>query len=158
MKKLTFIWAFTASLLFSNAGYANSDQHHSEPVIDNAWIREAPPVVKVLAGFMSISNPADKTVVLTGAESPLFEKIELHRSILENGMARMERQKQVEIPAGGKLEFSPGGLHLMLVNPKQPLKAGDTVEIIVKFERGRSSPVVFTVRSMDNAEHHHHHH
>ncbi len=157
MKKLPFIWAFTASLLFSNAGHANSDQHHSEPIIDNAWIREAPPVVKVLAGFMSISNPADKTVVLTSAESPLFEKIELHRSILENGMARMERQKQVEIPAGGKLELSPGGLHLMLVNPKQPLKAGDTVEIIVKFEQRKSSPVVFTVRSADNVEHHHHH-
>ncbi len=157
MKKLSIFWMIMMSLLLlSSVGYAESDLHNNEPSIENAWIREAPPVVKILAGFMSISNPTDKTVVLLGAESPLFEKVELHRSIMENGMAKMEQHKQLEIPAHGRVDFSPGGFHLMLVNPRQPLKAGDTATVTIKFEGGKSFPVVFTVRSMENMKHHHH--
>jgi len=155
MKKLLLIWMGIMGLfLLVNAAYANCGQHGGRLSVENAWIREAPSVVKVMAGFMNISNPTNKTAVLLGAESSLFEKVELHRSIVENGVAKMKLQKKIEIPAGSEIDFSPGGLHLMLINPRQSLKVDDTVTINLKFEGGDDSPVVFTVRSVDAVVHH----
>ena len=158
MKKMVGKLIAIAALLFAGTLYADCGLHQHAPAIKDAWIREAPPVAKVMAGFMKIDNSTAKPMVLQGAESSLFEKVEIHRTVMEGGMARMERQAGVTVPAHGQLEFSPGGLHLMLVNPKQRLKAGDTVSITLEFEGGKSSPVVFTIRPLDNTEQHHHHH
>lgn len=156
MKKQSVILVFMMSMLFAGSGYASCGMHKYTFPVKDAWINEAPPVAKVLAGFMKINNPTDKIQLLLGAESPAFEKVEMHRTVMEGDMAKMVRQESIEIPAQGQVEFAPGNLHLMLINPKQPIKAGDTVMITIKFENGKNSPVEFIVRSIDTARHSHH--
>jgi copper(I)-binding protein len=48
----------------------------------------------------------------------------------------MQRLDSVEVPAGGKVEFAPGGLHLMLIGPKAPLAEGAAVPITLSFRSG----------------------
>ncbi len=156
MKKTAVILVVVMALLITGAGYANCGHHQKDYSIEDAWIPEAPPVVKVLAGFMKIGNPTDQTQVLLGAESLAFEKIEMHRTVMEEGMAKMIQQKEIEIPAEGEVEFAPGGLHLMLINPNKPLKAREKITITLRFEGGKSIPVSFAVRPMEGMEHHHH--
>ncbi len=155
MKKCAGFLIALMLLLVASMSHANGDLHRAGCSVDNAWIREAPPVARTLAGFMTIRNPADTGQLLLGAESGVFEKIEMHRTVMEDGLAKMVRQETVEVPANGRVEFAPGGLHLMLINPGQRLKAGDTVRVTLKFKGGKRIPAEFTVRPADTPKHHH---
>ncbi len=113
---------------------------------DNAWIREAPPKATALAGYMTLMNKGDKPRMLVGASSPAFGKVMLHRTVMEEGMAKMVHQHMIEIPAHGSVTFEPNGYHLMLMKPKQQLKAGDKVEITLEFKNGETLVVTHVVR------------
>lgn len=129
-----------------------------ELMIHDPWVREAPPNAKVLAGYMSIMNHAKQSATLVGASSPQFEKVELHRTMTEKGMAKMVAQDSIEIPGGKTVNFEPGGLHIMLINPVKPLKVGDKVELTLKFREGGTMKVSAIVKKGNgHAEEHHHH-
>jgi len=69
--------------------------------ITNQWVREAPPMASMLAGYLHIRNNTDGDMVIVGVSSPAFRKIEIHRTELTEGVARMVRQKRIEVPAKG---------------------------------------------------------
>lgn len=159
MKRSPGILVLLSVLLFAGGLFADSDLHRHEPAVEGAWIREAPPVAKVMAGYLTIHNPAEEAVVLEGAESPLFDRIEIHRTGMKGGMASMERQQGVTIPARGQVKFAPGGLHLMLMGPKKPLVAGSTATITLRFKGGHALPAQFIVRAAaEGAAQHGDHH
>jgi copper(I)-binding protein len=49
------------------------------------------------------------------------------------------------LPAGGGVRFEPGGLHLMLMQPKSALKVGDSVHFLLRFADGSALDVVAPV-------------
>lgn len=122
---------------------------------DNAWIREAPPGAAAMAGYMNLMNPGDKAVILVGASSPAFAKVMLHRTVMDEGVAKMVHQNQIEIPAKGTVTFEPNGYHLMLMKPKQQLKVGDKVEVTLEFKDGTTQVVTHEVRAGMGMEHGH---
>jgi copper(I)-binding protein len=130
--------------------------------IEEPWVREAPPGAMALAGYMEIKNTGSEARALIGAESTAFERVELHLSVHEDGVARMIAQEAMPIPAGGELELEPGGYHLMLMRPRQTLSAGDSVPMRLRFDDGSTlelqMPVVKAQGGMDHNHHHHHHH
>jgi copper(I)-binding protein len=50
-------------------------------------------------------------------------------------MMMMRPVPKLGVPAGGKLEMKPGGYHLMLLNLKRQLKAGQVVNLTLVFEK-----------------------
>lgn len=40
--------------------------------------------------------------------------------------------ERVEVPAGSKVTFAPGGYHLMLMQPSGKVTAGDWIKIILE--------------------------
>jgi copper(I)-binding protein len=130
--------------------------------INDPWVREAPPNAQVLAAYMTIANNSAKTVSLMEVQSPAFDHVEMHRSMVKDGMMHMMKQDSIEIPAGGKVMLQPGGYHLMLMKPKHALKAGDKVSFTLKFNDGSRSdvnaPVKKATGGMDmNMDHSHSH-
>jgi hypothetical protein len=115
-------------------------------VIHDAWIREAPPNVTALAGYMILENPSDRSRALTSVSATAFGGVMIHRSEQKDGMAHMTHQKQVTIPANGKVVFAPGGYHLMLMEPKRSLRDGDQTTINFVFEDESKLSVNFKVR------------
>lgn len=97
----------------------------------DGWIRPAPPVAKVRAGYVVIENSGDTEVVLTKASSPDFGAIEIHTMYDDAGTMRMRRVPELRVPAKGKVELKPGGLHLMMFRPQRDLAAGDQVEVSI---------------------------
>ncbi|MBA4742590.1 MAG: copper chaperone PCu(A)C [Azoarcus sp.] len=97
------------------------------------------------AGYFNLTNTGDLPVVLDGAQSPGFAQVMIHRSAIENGVARMRHVAQLELPAGSTLSFAPGGYHLMLMQRQGPLAPGDQVEVILQFADGQRLPVSFAV-------------
>ncbi len=148
--RLTVLLAFIALLASMSLALASSGL-----AVSDAWIRHVPPVMKVQAGYATVSNKGSAPQAIIGAESPDFTKIELHTSRVENGVAIMEAVKRIEIPQGGKVAFAPGGLHLMLHKPKEALNVGASVPISLILETGEK--VAFTAQIKKDAMRGSHH-
>jgi periplasmic copper chaperone A len=103
---------------------------------EDAWVRAAPPAATVMAGYLTLQNRTRDAVALVGVSSPQFERVELHRSAVVDGVARMEAVESIVVPAGGEAALAPGGLHMMLIGPQQPLPEGSTVEVTLAFDNG----------------------
>ena len=139
MKKLIL-----SSLFVVASGVAFAAEHL---VANDAWIREAPPGAKAPAGYMTLHNHGDRERVLVGASSPAFESVMLHRTVVEGEMSKMVHQHMIAIPAGGMVSFEPNSYHLMMMKPKQPLKAGDKVSVTLSFKSGDTQEVTHQVRT-----------
>jgi copper(I)-binding protein len=144
-----------SALLISSANCLAANEHL---MVHEAWVREAPPNAKMLAGYFTIMNFSGKDKELVGATSDQFEKAEIHKTVQEGGMAKMIAQKSVIVPKQGTVSFKPGGLHLMLMNPRKPLKAGDKVNITLKFDKGADLKVTALVKKATGGEEHMHEH
>ena len=105
--------------------------------VSNAWIREGPPVVSTLAGYAQVENLTDREIALVRATSPDFATVEFHRSEVVDGLARMLEEPVIVIAAGASVSFEPGGLHMMLMNPRRTFKAGDRVIVELRLSSGR---------------------
>ena len=103
---------------------------------DDAWVREPPPNAGALAGYVTITNNTEQDRILSAAKSEQFNAVEIHRTIVENGVAKMRRQKDLPIPAGGSLVLEPGSYHLMLMTPKSAFKANDQVTVTLDLQAG----------------------
>jgi len=119
---------------------------NSAIVIRDSWIREAPPNASTLAGYMILENQSDKSQSLTSVSATAFDRVMIHRSEQNNGMAHMTHQKQVIIPANGKVVFAPGGYHLMLMHPRRPLQADDQATVNFVFADKSKQSAIFRVR------------
>lgn len=69
------------------------------------------------AGYLLLENRSDAPVDITRIESPEFGRVEMHETIIEDGVARMRRLTALRIPANGSLRLERGGKHLMLMQP-----------------------------------------
>lgn len=126
------------------------------PTIHDAWVREAPPGAQVLAGYAQIENATDQANAIIAVSSTAFEKAEIHRSEVKGGIARMAEIKRLDLPAQKIVKLEPGSTHLMLINPKSPLRAGDHVTLIFTLSSGNTLNVDAEVRNaMQPSEHHH---
>lgn len=118
----------------------------SEVTVNNAWVREAPPVSKVQAAYMEIHNNGNDSIALVSASSPAFSHIEFHRTEMSDGIMRMLQEKVLSIPAGGKILLQPDGTHMMLFNPVQPLKEGEQVPFTLTFSNQEKMTLLLMVK------------
>ncbi len=102
--------------------------------VANAWVLEPPPGTSA-AVFMTIENTGVVGRRIVAAESPACERVEIHRTLVEGGIARMQRLDTLDLPPGDSIELAPRGLHLMLVRPTA-LRVGDTISITLRLQRG----------------------
>lgn len=114
-------------LLSANISAAEKLEAH------DAWVREAPPNATVMAAYLTLHNHSTKTYTIVSAASPDFKHVEMHRTEQHDGMAKMVPISRVILSPKGSVSFQPGGMHLMLMKPKKPLKAGDTVSLTLFF-------------------------
>jgi len=113
---------------------------------EDAWSPEAPPVAPVMAGYVKISNTTQQSIAITAASCPDFNQVEIHDMQHKDGMMHMVKQDQLPIPAGQQVALQPGGMHLMLIQPKRTIKAGETLQVTFELSDGSSVTVPFTVK------------
>jgi copper(I)-binding protein len=87
------------------------------------------------AAYMEIRNAQPHADRLVAAGTDVAHTVELHETRMEGGMHRMHKVPSIEVPAGGRVELRPGGLHVMLINLTTPLRVGDRFPLILRFER-----------------------
>lgn len=114
-----------------------------------AWARATPPAAPVAGAYLTVVNDGDRADRLLRVESAVAERVEIHSMRTVGGMMRMrEVTEGLVVPAHGRLEIAPGGDHLMLIGPKQPLREGGQFNAVLVFQHAGRIPVRFTVRGM----------
>lgn len=117
--------------------------------IGGAWVRWLPGGAP-MGGYFELHNVGSEKLALTGARSPAFGSVSLHETVrTSDGMTSMRPLPlPLEVPPGEKVQFEPGGYHLMLRQPQRSIKPGDQVTITFEGKPGVRIPVTFEVRSI----------
>jgi len=114
--------------------------------IVHPWSRATPPGAKVGGGYLKIENSGTGPDRLLGGTSDVAQRIEVHETAVTEGIARMRLLADgLAVPASGSAELKPGGVHLMLLDLKGPLKQGEKVKARLSFERAGPIDVEFQI-------------
>lgn len=115
-------------------------------VASDIVITEPMPGRHMSAGYISFTNNTSDAINITHVVSPEFEAVELHESLVEDGIAKMRRIEELTIPANSSVSLQRGGKHLMLMRPTGALDmvslsfySGDTLLLNVKAPVSRRS-------------------
>ena len=114
--------------------------------VEGGWARPTPPTAQVAAGYAVVRNRGIDSDRLVSAASPIAERVELHQMTHDGGIMRMRQIDGVLVPAKGVITLEPGGIHLMLINIKHPLKVGESVPVTLRFERAGERQTTLQVR------------
>lgn len=100
--------------------------------VEDAWVRATVPGQKTTGAFMRISTKKDVKLVEARTQTAGFA--EVHQMRLEQGVMSMRPVNSLSISAGQTVEFQSGGYHLMLMDLRQPARAGFELQITLVFE------------------------
>jgi periplasmic copper chaperone A len=117
--------------------------------VGEARAAPTPPVVNVGAVYLWIANHSSHSDALIAIETPLAAKVELHRSTVVQGSMQMRQLASLECPPHATVKIEPGALHIMLLGLKQPLVAGATFPLSLKFRDAGMLVVQVSVKALD---------
>ena len=128
----------------------------SQVEVENAWSRATPPGAKVAAGYLTIRNKSAAPDRMVGASSAAAARVETHVMEMQGQIMRMREVKGYDVPAKGSFELKPGGPHLMLVDIKRPLKEGEKISIVLRFQNAGEIKIDFEVKGLGASKAHGH--
>lgn len=104
----------------------------SDVEVKAVWVRGTVSGQKATGAFMEVTSKSGATLV--GASSPVAGVTEIHEMKMADGVMQMRAIPHLELPAGKPVKLSPGGYHVMLMDLKQALKAGESVPLVLIVE------------------------
>lgn len=104
--------------------------------IEDAYQPARPGFMAMAAGYLELTNEGDAGVRIIGVDSPDYQSVSIHKSVLKDGAYEMERVSSLELLAGETLSLEPGGLHLMLHQPVKKYAVGDVITVTFRLENG----------------------
>jgi periplasmic copper chaperone A len=138
-------------LVTAAAVLALSTTAWSQTTVKEPWVRATVPQQKASGMFAQITSTAGGKLV--SATSPVAGIVEIHEMKMDGDTMRMRAIDALELPAGKAVDLKPGGHHVMLIDLKQQLKAGDTVPITLVIQNAAGQretlEVKAAVRSMN---------
>ena len=118
--------------------------------IEHPWVRATAPSQTTGAGYLSIHNSGAGADKLLSVSSDIAGMAEVHKVTKSDGMVKMGPvQGGLAIPGGKTVDLSPGGnYHIMFMQLKGPLKAGDKVSATLDFAKAGKVDVTFKVEPL----------
>jgi copper(I)-binding protein len=104
----------------------------AQTTVKDPWVRSTVPQQMATGMFAQITSAQGGKLV--SASSPVAGVVEVHEMSMDGNVMKMRAIPVLELPAGKAVELKPGGYHVMLMDLKQPLKAGDTVSVSLVIE------------------------
>ncbi len=111
------------------------------------YVRQPPPGAMATAAFMVLKNTGTADTRLVRVANPASATTEMHTHLNDGGVMRMRQVPDIAVKAGGEAVLQPGGLHVMMIELKSPLKAGDSVPLTLTYADGSSKVIDAPVRA-----------
>jgi len=117
----------------------------------DAWIRQAPPGVTMMAGYATLKNEGDAPIKVLTVQSDAFRQSSIHETVVERGVSKMRELPRIDLAPGATIEMKPGGAHLMLQEPRHAILVGDKVHMVFLLADGTRVETYFDVVAPDAA-------
>jgi periplasmic copper chaperone A len=104
----------------------------AQVTVHEPWVRATVPQQKATGAFMQVTAAQDARLV--EVRSPLAAVVEIHEMKMENDVMRMRAVPGIDLPAGKPVDLGPGGYHIMLLDLKRQVKAGEVVPMTLVVE------------------------
>lgn len=98
-------------------------------------------------GYMLVRNTGATADRLIAARTAIAMTVELHTHIRDGDVMRMRPVPAIDLPPGQEVRLQPGGLHIMLIGLRAPLRQGERVPLTLVFERGGEVEVQLSVEA-----------
>jgi periplasmic copper chaperone A len=148
----TVLLGFVLALAIN--GHVHAQTPDAKPiVVDQPWARATPAGAKSGAAYMTLINNGSASDRLLAATTPVADKIQFHSVSEDNGVSRMREMHDVVVAPGARVTFSPGGMHVMLVGLKQPLKEGQIFPLSLTFEKAGKVDVTVSIAKVGAMQH-----
>jgi copper(I)-binding protein len=147
--RCTYRWlAWVGIALLGGAG----DVHAAGKLgVFDAWIRAAPPGASMVAGYATLKNTGDEPIAILTVQSDAFRMTSLHETRVEEGVSKMRELHRLKVAPGETIQLRPGGKHLMLMQPRRDIVAGDKVEMLFMLVDGARVETYFDVVAADSS-------
>lgn len=139
--KLEFVCRAAVAVVLS----AGATMALAQVKVEGAWARPTVAGQQAGGGYFSITSAAADRIV--GGSTPSAQRFELHTMAMKGDVMEMRQVDAIDLPAGKKVELKPGGLHVMFMGLKEPLKAGSKLPVTLKLEKGGEVKVEFEVQA-----------
>lgn len=104
----------------------------AQTTVQEPWVRGTVPQQKATGFFARITSATGGKLV--AAATPVAGIVEIHEMAMDGNVMKMRAVSALDLPAGKAVELKPGGYHVMLLDLKRPLKAGETVPLTLTVE------------------------
>ena len=111
--------------------------------VERAWTRDTVGRTANAAVFMTITSSAPDRLI--GASTPAANKTDLMTIETKDGAMAMAYLDAIEIPANQPVSLDPSGLHVWLANLNEPLEAGQSIPLVLEFEKAGEQRVEVSV-------------
>jgi copper(I)-binding protein len=113
--------------------------------VKDVWARDTVGSTANAAVFMTISSPTPDRLI--AASTPIAEKTDLMTMAGGSGAMEMQYLDGIDIPANKPVSLNSSGLHVWLADLNQPLRAGQSFQLTLKFEKAGERRITVTVIS-----------
>jgi len=141
----TTLAALAALIAFATPSMAHDYQAGGIEIV-HPWSRPTPPAAGVAGGYVTLTNTGSQSDRLISVTSPIASRAEIHRSVIEDGVASMRPVEDVTVEPGATVDFEAERLHFMFIEPDRPLRDGDRFAATLVFENAGSIDVEFMVQ------------
>lgn len=154
MPRILVAAALAATLMLPSLGQAH-DFTVGGLKIGHPWARATPPAAPVAGAYLTVENTAGDADRLVSVAIPdISPRVEIHEMANNNGVMTMRPLPQgLPVAGGSKVELKPGGYHLMMMDIRKPLVAGEKVKATLVFEKAGPVNVEFVVSPMGSGGH-----
>ena len=126
-----------AAVTLAAVSYAPAFAGSEDVVVEGAWSRASIGTNRPGAAYMTVRNTGTDAITLTGIETDLAMRPEVHRtSTNDEGVSSMAPAGDLDIAPGAAVALEPGGLHAMLMMLQRPMVEGETFEMMLNFSDG----------------------
>lgn len=132
----------------AQGGSAAAPYRIGDITISKPWTRATAKGAPVGAGYLVISNSGKTADKLLKVSFEIAGRSEIHTMDMTDGVMRMRKLENLDIPAGGEVQLAPGGLHLMLMELKGEIAEGTPVRGVLEFEKAGSITIDLDVQAM----------
>lgn len=123
------------------------EANESIKTIEKAWARPTIATQRMSAAYFSLENTGSKEIEIEQITID-FGKAEIHESKIEDGMMVMQELKSLKIAPSKQIKLQPGGLHVMLIDLKRPLLAGESFDLQLHTKGGKVIKLETTVKPL----------
>ncbi|WP_431477932.1 copper chaperone PCu(A)C [Massilia eburnea] len=132
MKKQIFALAMSIAYAASAA---------AQVTVREPWIRATVPAAQATGAFMELVSKQDARLI--EVRSPAAGIIEIHQMSMQGDRMMMSAVEGIDLPAGKSVALASGGYHIMMMDLKRQMKAGESVPMTLVFQgKGKKQETV----------------